>query len=62
MYRYLPHKQESERLLYPAVNAGVYASFLSKPHVEPLLCEENIRLIVVVPKKEEIINCTDTET
>ena len=58
-------KKEPERLLYLAVDVGVYASFLSQPHVEPLLREENIRLIVFEPIKEEIIewiNWTDTET
>lgn len=65
LYRYLLRKKEPERLLYLAVNTGVYASFLSQPHVEPLLREENIRLIVFEPMKEEIIkwiNWTDTET
>jgi hypothetical protein len=65
LYRYLLRKKEPERLLYLAVNAGVYASFLSQPHVEPLLREENIRLIVFEPMKEEIIkwiNWTDTGT
>jgi len=65
LYRYLLRKKEPERLLYLAVNAGVYASFLSQPHVEPLLREENIRLIVFEPIKEEIIkwiNWTDTGT
>jgi hypothetical protein len=65
LYRYLLRKKEPERLLYLAVNAGVYASFLSQPHVEPLLREENIRLIVFEPLKEEIIkwiNWTNTET
>ncbi|HEU0176579.1 MAG TPA: element excision factor XisH family protein [Blastocatellia bacterium] len=65
LYRYLLGKKEPDRLLYLAVNAGVYASFLSQPHVEPLLREENIRLIVFEPMKEEIIkwiNWTDIET
>ncbi|MGH9769857.1 MAG: element excision factor XisH family protein, partial [Blastocatellia bacterium] len=65
LYRYLLRKQEPERLLYLAVNAGLYTSFLSQPHVEPLFREENIRLIVFEPKKEEIIkwiSWTDTET
>src|SRR5262249_1128356 len=65
LYRYLLRKKEPERLLYLAVNTGVYASFLSQPHVEPLLREENIRLIGFEPIKEEIIkliNWTDNGT
>jgi len=65
VYRHLLRKQEPERLLYLAVDVGVYASFLSQPHVEPLMREENIRLIVFEPMKEEIIkwiNWTGTET
>lgn len=55
IYRHLLRRQEPERLLYLAVNADVYTAFLSQPHVEPLLQEENIRLIVFEPKKKEII-------
>ncbi len=65
VYRHLLRKQEPERLLYLAVSDTVYADFLSQPHVQPLLAEENIRLIVFAPEQEEIlkwINWTDTAT
>ncbi|MCI0489612.1 MAG: XisH family protein [Blastocatellia bacterium] len=65
LYRYLLRKQEPERLLYLAVHTDVFASFLSQPHVESLLQEETIRLIVFEPRKKEIvkwINWTNTGT
>jgi XisH protein len=65
VYRHLLRRQEPERMLYLAVSEATHTSFLGQPHVEPLLMEENIRLIVFEPQTEEIIkwiNWTAIET
>ena len=59
LYRHVLRLQEPTRQLYLAIEQLVYLNFFRRPHVELLLREENIRLLVFDPVTEEIVQWID---
>ncbi len=55
LYRHVLRRQQPERELFLAVRENVYLQFFALAHVEELLKEEAIRLIVFNTQTEEIL-------
>lgn len=54
-YRSALRRQQSERVLYLAISWDTYQDFFTRPFIQDILAEHQLKLLIFDPVKEEVL-------